>query len=201
LLFQRGDWKPALSGTFRPALVNRIDRNTGGIVIAAKSAAALHILSEKIRSREIDKYYLAELIGVPDPPNGKLEGYVFKDAKQNRVYVSEHSSPGSKLAVTEYKTLKVKGGFSLVECRLLTGRTHQIRAQFAAAGLPLSGDGKYGVAPARGGGQALYSYKLTFAFTSPAGELEYLNGKTFIAPLGGTGLPLAAELQITDFEA
>mgnify|MGYP000678841994 CR=1 FL=1 len=177
----KGEWDPARENSFAPALCNRIDRNTGGIVIAAKNAEALRILNQKIKDREIDKRYLCIVHGTPKPPEGRLEGYLFKDAKENRVYITKKMQPGAKTAVTFYRTLQSKNGLSLVECELLTGRTHQIRAQMAAAGWPLLGDGKYGQLDKRYDRkyQALYSYKLRFAFTTEAGILEYLNGKSF----------------------
>lgn len=181
--YQKGEWRPREENSFAPALCNRIDRNTGGIVIAAKNAEALRIINEKIRDREMDKLYLCIVHGKPKPAEGRLEGYIFKDAKKNQVYVRKKPEPGAKTAVTEYRVLKTAGGLSLVECRLHTGRTHQIRAQLASAGYPLLGDGKYG------GGhqnkdfdekhQALYSYKLTFAFQTDAGILNYLKGRSF----------------------
>ncbi len=181
--YQSGDWNPRAENSFAPALCNRIDRNTGGIVIAAKNAEALRIMNDKIRDREIGKYYLCTVFGRPRPAEGRLEGYLFKDAKKNQVYVSERPVPGSRTAVTEYKTLRTRGELSLVECRLLTGRTHQIRAQMAHAGHPLLGDGKYGSErrnKAYGeSGQALYSYKLSFDFRTDAGVLEYLKGRCF----------------------
>ena len=180
---QKGEWKPKEENSFAPALCNRIDRNTGGIVIAAKNAEALRILNNKIRDREIDKAYLCVVCGRPKPAEGRLEGYLFKDAVKNQVYVTKKPQPGAKSAATEYRTLQSRKGLSLVECRLLTGRTHQIRAQMAAAGCPLLGDGKYGrerVNRTYGEtGQMLYSYKLTFTLPTDAGRLEYLRGKTF----------------------
>ena len=148
-LRQTGEWDPKAENAFTPALCNRIDRNTGGIVIA----------------------------------EGRLEGYLFKDTVKNQVYVTKKPQPGAKTAVTEYRTLCSAMGLSLVECRLLTGRTHQIRAQMAAAGCPLLGDGKYGrerINRTYGEtGQMLYSYKLTFTLPTDAGILEYLRGRTF----------------------
>ena len=182
-LAQKGEWRPKEENAFAPALCNRIDRNTGGIVIAAKNAETLRIINEKIKLREIDKYYLCAVHGRPKPASGRLENYIFKDAAKNRVYVKEESCPGAKTAVTEYRTLASKGPLSLVECHLLTGRTHQIRAQMAHAGWPLLGDGKYGSERFNKNydedGQALYSYKLVFSFETDAGMLSYLNGKTF----------------------
>ncbi len=180
-LYQKREWSPRGENSFTPALCNRIDRNTGGIVIAAKTAEALRVLNQKIKDREMDKRYLAIVEGTPKPAQGSLKGYLFKDAKKNRVFVSNTPQPGSKTCQTNYKTLASSRGLSLVECELITGRTHQIRAQFAHAGHPLLGDGKYGKLgknPQRSY-QALYSYKLTFAFTTDAGGLAYLNGRSF----------------------
>ena len=158
-----------------------IDRNTGGIVIAAKTAEALRVLNQKIKDREMDKRYLAIVEGCPKPEAGSLKGYLFKDEKKNRVFVSDAPKPGAKTCQTNYKVLAKRKDLSLVECELITGRTHQIRAQFAHAGHPLLGDGKYGKLDKRfdRNYQALYSYKLTFCFTTDAGELAYLNGKSF----------------------
>ena len=180
-LYQKREWRPREENAFTPALCNRIDRNTGGIVIAAKTAEALRVMNQKIKDREIDKRYLAIVEGSPKPKEGSLKGYLFKDAQKNRVYVTDTPQPGSKTCQTNYKTLASAGGLSLVECELITGRTHQIRAQFAHAGHPLLGDGKYGKLDKRfdRSYQALYSYKLTFTFTTDAGALDYLNGKSF----------------------
>ncbi len=183
-LVRKGEWNPADENAFTPALCNRIDRNTGGLVIAAKNAEALRIMSEKIRDRELSKYYLCVCIGTPDPPKGRLSFFLRKDEKENLVRVYRHPVPGGRSAETLYETLAVRGGYSLVEAELLTGRTHQIRASFAAAGHPLLGDGKYGSgAHNRRSGEAhqlLYSYRLRFDFLTDAGMLNYLKGKEFI---------------------
>ena len=182
-LYAKGEWKPREEKSFAPALCNRIDRNTGGIVIAAKNAEALRVMNEKIAAREIEKYYLCVVSGRPKPPEGKLEGFLFKDAAKNRVYVRSKPEPGARTAVTYYKTLASRSGLSLVECRLGTGRTHQIRAQMAAAGTPLLGDGKYGDGrrnrDAGESGQLLYSYRVDFDFKTDAGALNYLKGRSF----------------------
>ena len=182
-LAQKGEWHPKEENSFCPALCNRIDRNTGGIVIAAKNAEALRILNEKIRDREIEKYYLCAVYGRPKPDNGQLKNELFKDAVKNQVYVKSKPEPGSRSAVTEYQVLMTRAGLSLVECRLLTGRTHQIRVQMAYAGWPLLGDGKYGREQINRrfheDGQALYSWRLCFDFSTDAGLLNYLRGKEF----------------------
>ena len=180
-LYQKREWSPRGENSFTPALCNRIDRNTGGIVIAAKTAEALRVMNQKIKDRELDKRYLAIVEGVPKKKEGSLKGYLFKDAKKNRVFVSDSPKPGSKSCQTNYKVLDSRNGLSLVECELITGRTHQIRAQFAHAGHPLLGDGKYGKLDKRFDRtyQALYSYKLTFTFETEAGSLENLNGQSY----------------------
>ena len=120
--YQKGEWRPKEEHSFAPALCNRIDRNTGGIVIAAKNAEALRIMNEKIKEREIEKYYLCIVHGKPVPTEGTLGGYIFKDAKKNQVYVKHQPEPGAKLSQTKYRVLQSKNGLSLVECELLTGR-------------------------------------------------------------------------------
>ena len=182
-LYARGEWKPKEENAFAPALCNRIDRNTQGIVLAAKNAEALRILNEKIRCREIEKSYLTVVCGRPDPPSGTIESFLFKDASQNRVIVKRQREPGAKTAVTEYETLASRSGLSLLRCRLITGRTHQIRAQLASIGVPLLGDGKYGREKDNRKygekGQLLCSYRLDMAFETDAGALNYLKGKSF----------------------
>ena len=180
-LYQKREWRPREEHTFTPALCNRIDRNTGGIVIAAKNAEALRIMNQKIKDRELEKRYLCIVHGALSPKSGQIEGYLFKDAKKNQVYMSAKSQPGAKTAVTDYRTLAVRDGLSLVECELVTGRTHQIRASMAWAGHPLLGDGKYGKLDKRYDRkyQALYSYQLEFRFTTDAGCLDGLNGRIF----------------------
>ncbi|MBQ6889756.1 MAG: RluA family pseudouridine synthase [Oscillospiraceae bacterium] len=182
-LYQKREWRPREENAFTPALCNRIDRNTGGIVIAAKTAQALRVMNQKIKDRELDKRYLAIVEGTPKAKEGSLKGFLFKDEKKNRVFVTDKPQPGAKTCQTNYKVLASSNGLSLVECELITGRTHQIRAQFAHAGHPLLGDGKYGKLDKRFDRtyQALYSYKLTFTFTTDAGDLAYLNGKSFRA--------------------
>jgi len=184
-LYKNGQWRPREENSFTPALCNRIDRNTSGIVIAAKNAESLRIINEKLRLGEIDRFYLAVVHGVPTPPVARLEGFIFKDSVKNRVYVTANSQPGAKPAVMEYRTVEasVSGKLSLIECRLITGRTHQIRAQLANAGYPILGDGKYGDGRLdkvySESKQALCSYKLVFDFKTDAGTLGYLSTQTF----------------------
>lgn len=182
-LYQKGEYDPKAENSFKPSLANRIDRNTGGIVIAAKNAEALRVLCDKIKNREIDKRYLAVIHGVPNHKSQMLEGYLEKNTDKNKVYLSSKKTENNLTVKTRYYTLASKNGLSLIEVELLTGRTHQIRAHMASIGHPLLGDGKYGkLQNDKKMGfdkQALYSYKLTFDFTTDGGILQYLNGKTF----------------------
>ena len=143
-LYQKKEWRPREENSFTPALCNRIDRNTGGIVIAAKTAEALRVMNQKIKDRELDKRYLAIVEGTPRIKEGSLKGYLFKDAKKNRVFVTDTPQAGAKTCQTNYKVLSSKNGLSLVECELITGRTHQLRVHCAHMGYPILGDPQYG---------------------------------------------------------
>ena len=180
---QKREWNPKWENAFAPALCNRIDRNTGGIVIAAKNAETLRIINEKIRAHELEKSYLCITVGRPKQPEGKIEGFLLKKEAKKEVRFFHKPVPGGKTAVTLYRTLESRGGLSLVECRLLTGRTHQIRVSMAEIGCPLLGDGKYGKGDVNRRyhetRQALYSYKLRFDFPTDAGLLNYLKGQEF----------------------
>lgn len=185
-LYEKGEYDPKIENSFAPALANRIDRNTGGIVIAAKNAESLRILNEKIKLREIDKRYLCIVIGCPKEKHATLTSYMIKDENKNKVRVYQKPVDGGKTMITEYTVLDTKKGVSLVEVSLHTGRTHQIRAHFSSIGCPLLGDGKYGTNEMnkKMGGykkQCLYSYRLGFTFSSDGGILSYLNGKEFEA--------------------
>ena len=182
-LYEKKEYDPEAENSFAPALCNRIDRNTGGIVIAAKNAASLRVMNELIKERLLDKFYLCVVHGKVASKSGSLKNFLLKDESQNIVRVFDSPRPGAKTAILNYKTLDCNDRFSLIEVELLTGRTHQIRAQFSHIGHPLLGDTKYGTAKQNKGTgykfQALYSYKLTFSAGEKAEHLSYLNGKTF----------------------
>ncbi len=184
-LFDKGQYNPQNENSFAPALINRIDRNTGGIVMAAKNAETLRIMNDKVKKREIDKFYLCVVCGALKKESGILTGYLEKNESKNKVFISDKMHEGAKTIKTQYRVIKEKIEFSLVEVELLTGRTHQIRAHFASIGHPLAGDGKYGINKINKEigfpYQALYSYKLRFSFKTDAGILEYLNQKEYEA--------------------
>ena len=187
-LFRRGEYDPDREQSFAPSLCNRIDRNTGGIVIAAKNAETLRDMNERIRRRVMGKFYLAAVHGVPKESEATLTGYLLKDEKKKEVTVFRDNPPkNAKKIATRYRTLATSpdGKLALLEVELLTGRTHQIRAHLASVGHPLLGEGKY--AENRGDRamgfrfQALTAYRLVFP--DPQGDsLDYLSGRVFTVP-------------------
>lgn len=183
-LYDKGEYKPEEENSFVPALCNRLDRNTGGIVIAAKNAESLRILNQKIKDRELEKRYLCITVGIPPKKHDTMTAYLEKNADGNTVKVTDKKTPSNKTIITTYDVLKTSGRLALVEVKLETGRTHQIRAHFAHIGCPLLGDGKYGINQVnreyKVKTQALYSYKLKFTFAGDDnGCLDYLNGREF----------------------
>ena len=178
-LYQKGEWHPQRD--FAPALCNRIDRFTAGVVIIAKTQEALKVMDAKIRTHEVEKYYLCAVHGRMKYPEGTLRHFLLKKPEQKKVTVLNRSEPGAKETITYYRAVDENNGLTLCECLLGTGRTHQIRAQFAHIGHPLLGDNQYGKAAAgekygRVNGQALCAYRLIFAFETDAGCLDHLNG-------------------------
>lgn len=131
------------AGTFKPSVCNRLDRNTSGIVFCGSSLKGLRFLSDLLRTRSVDKYYVAvckgELKG-----EGKLKGYLMKDEKTNKVSILHEECEGSEKIETYYRPMKTNGKATLVEVKLVTGKPHQIRAHMASIGYPVGGDMKYG---------------------------------------------------------
>lgn len=184
-LYDKGEYRPEEEYSFAPSLCNRIDRNTGGIVIAAKNAESLRILNQKIRDRELTKLYLCAVNGIPKKREDTLTAYLLKNEKENRVIISDRKTPDNRTITTKYRVLETNGKDSLLEVDLITGRTHQIRAHMAYIGHFLLGDGKYGINKINKEKgykfQALYSHKLIFKFSTDAGILSYLDGREFTA--------------------
>ena len=181
-LYQRGEYDPEDEQSFAPALCNRIDRNTGGIVIAAKTAEALRVMNQKIKAGQVSKFYVCAVHGVPKVKQATLTAWLKKDSSNNMVTISDDKRPGYKEIITKYRVLKTRGDRALLEIDLVTGRTHQIRAQMAHIGHPLLGEGKYANNRAdRAEGykyQALYAYRIRFDFVGND-ALAYLAGKEF----------------------
>ena len=182
-LYDNGEYNPKEENCFAPALVNRIDRNTGGIVIGAKNAESLRILNQKMKDRELHKFYLCLLINRPKKDNAILSDYLIKNEKTNKVTVLKNEKQGAKKILTKYSVLKTNNNLTLCEVELLTGRTHQIRAHMSSIGCPILGDNKYGNKKLNQkyslSKQCLYSYKLAFDFTTDSGILSYLDKKDF----------------------
>ncbi len=169
------------------ALCHRLDRNTSGLVVLAKNQATLDIMLDKIKHREIQKYYNCVVSGIMEKKQAELTDYLEKNEKISKVFISDKKSKDSVKIVTRYNVIKSLDNLSLLEVELITGKTHQIRAHLSFYGHPIIGDGKYGKNTENKRYSAKYQMlcanKLTFAFTSPAKHLDYLKDKTIsIAP-------------------
>lgn len=162
---------------------HRLDRNTTGLVLFAKNEESLNILLDKFKNHEIEKHYLAKVYGIPKVKSAKLTSYLFKDNKKSIVYISDIPKKGYVKIETSYTLLEKneKKNYSILDVELHTGKTHQIRAHLAHIGLPIIGDGKYGMNEINKkfgfSTQLLSSYILKFSFTTDSGILNYLNGK------------------------
>lgn len=181
-LYKKGEYDPKGENSFAPALANRLDRNTGGLIIAAKNSASLKELNRLIKLRAVEKRYLCICEGVLKRKEGIIEKSLVKDEKKNKMSKATNDSDRSKDSVTRYRVLGSNGRYSLVEAELITGRTHQIRVHMSLIGHPLMNDTKYGGKPVRikgHTGQALYSYKLKFGDIEEGSHLCYLSGKEF----------------------
>lgn len=169
---------------FLPMPCHRLDRNTIGLIIFAKNETSLNILLEKFKNHEIEKHYIALVYGVPKTPKRKMESYLFKDKSKSLVYISDIPKKGYSKIITSYTLLEnYHNNTSLLDVEIETGKTHQIRAHLSHIGLPIIGDGKYGINKVNkefhSKYQKLASYKIKFNFITPSNILEYLNDKEF----------------------
>lgn len=168
---------------FTPALCNRLDRNTRGLVIVAKNNFSLKIMNNMIRDRGLKKHYFCLVHGVPKERSGTLKAYLFRDKKLSRVFIKDSPRYMYKEIITVYRLKKAYGNFSFLEVELVTGRTHQIRAHLAFAGHPVLGDGKYGKNAVNNlygfKYQQLLAYKITFGKEFLNTDLAYLVGREF----------------------
>ena len=174
--------------SFRPSVCNRLDRNTSGLVAAGKSLAGLQMLSALFQDRSLHKDYLCAVEGRMDGPR-TIDGFLLKNEKTNQVTITKNQVPDSVPILTRYEPLGQAGGCTLLKVRLITGRTHQIRAHLSSIGHPLAGDYKYGKEELNARmkkqfgihSQMLHSWRMEF----PAMEepFAYLSGKVFTAPV------------------
>ncbi len=177
-LYDKKEYEPEKENSFTPALCNRIDQGTEGIVIAAKNYHALADINRVIRDNQLEKTYLC----VTEKPvkDGKYTAFLKRDKTAKKVTVTKHQVADSKEIITVFNTINKKAGLNLVQCTLITGRTHQIRAHLAFLCSPIIGDRKYG-RPYKGlDSQLLCAYKLKFKNIENNLSVSYLSGKEFI---------------------
>lgn len=176
--------------TFKPAVCNRLDRNTSGLIIGGTSLAGLQEMSLALKERRIHKYYLCIVKGVMNH-SSKIEGWLIKDEKTNKVSVYPKEQKNSSYICTEYRPLVSNADYTLLQVGLVTGKPHQIRAHLSSIGYPIVGDKKYGDMQVNNrmyqnyglNFQLLHSYKLDFGdYKASRPELQYLEGKVFSAP-------------------
>lgn len=185
-LIQKGDYVPRIEKTFSPSICNRLDRNTSGIIIGAKNSEALRLVNKAIKEGSVRKYYKTIVKGAIKE-DFEHKGFLIKDEDRNLVDISDEQGEGSKEIHTKFRVIMSKGGYSLLEVELITGRTHQIRSTLQTMGYPVIGDRKYGKSDVNDEfrkkygleNQWLHGYRMVLNGLEE--KLDYLNGREFIA--------------------
>lgn len=173
-LQKEGKWRPG--DTVTPGICNRLDRNTSGLVIAGKSLQGLQKMSELLKNRTLEKYYLTIVEGVMDTPK-QLKGFLQKDETRNQIRIYKTDGLGRVPIETHYEPIKNNGEYTLLKVKLITGKTHQIRGHLSSMGHPIAGDIKYGGRPiGRQRQQLLHAYEIVFPKMSE--PFTELSGKT-----------------------
>ncbi|WP_029674685.1 RluA family pseudouridine synthase [Butyrivibrio sp. VCB2006] len=188
-LLEKGDITPAELDTYKPSICNRLDRNTSGLVICAKSLYGARVMNKMLKDRSLHKYYRTIVTGrITD--SSSLKGFLYKDEKKNKVFVKKTDPQDDRYSYIETEYTPVKyyedSDMTLLEVKLITGKPHQIRAHLQSIGHPIIGDVKYGGKPIKGlNYQLLHSYKLVLPDNLDK-ELGDISGKEFICQLPDT---------------
>ncbi len=185
-LIQRGDYIPRIEKTFSPSICNRLDRNTSGVIIGAKNSEALRLVNKAIKEGSVRKYYKTIVKGTIKE-DFEHKGFLIKDEDRNLVDISDKQGERSKDVYTKFRVIMSKGGYSLLEVELITGRTHQIRSTLQTMGYPVIGDRKYGNSVVNDEfrkkygleNQWLHGYRIVLNGLEE--KLDYLNSREFIA--------------------
>ena len=185
-LIQKGDYIPRIEKTFSPSICNRLDRNTSGVIIGAKNSEALRLVNKAIKEGSVRKYYKTIVKGTIKE-DFEHKGFLIKDEDRNLVDISDKQGERSKDVYTKFRVIMSKGGYSLLEVELITGRTHQIRSTLQTMGYPVIGDRKYGNSVVNDEfrkkygleNQWLHGYRIVLDGLEE--KLDYLNSREFIA--------------------
>lgn len=198
-LIEIGDYVPRIEKTFTPSICNRLDRNTSGIIIGAKNYDSLKEINQAMKDLNISKFYKTIVKGRLEEEI-EAKAYLSKDEDRNIVEISEYGGKDSKEIITNIKPLRYSNGYSLLEIKLITGRTHQIRGHLSSMGYPIIGDRKYGDKTINNrfkdeyglDNQWLHGYRVEFH--GLGANLEYLNGKGFESKPSGKYLEIQKSL-------
>lgn len=189
-LLESGSISKEQLATFKPAVCNRLDRNTSGLMIGGTSLAGLQEMSHALKTRSLHKYYLCIVKGIMTD-SSRIEGWLFKDEKTNQVTIYPQERENTSYICTEYSPLASNAQYTLLKVLLVTGKPHQIRAHLSSIGHPIVGDMKYGNRETNESmrkkyslkSQLLHSYILDFEeYQANHSDLKYLEGKRFVAP-------------------